>query len=126
MLYLANAPYSTYSNFSFTVSTFSQLHLHDILVNSFNQLTAGNGTLDSEWAQCLGCAAIDRSVSRLGMERTEQCARCMERYCWHGDSVPEVYLGPPGGRYEEGGYLDLEMVLKPGITWAEWNKTAPP
>jgi hypothetical protein len=72
------------------------------------------------------CGAIDRRVSRPGMERTEQCARCMERYCWHGDSVPEFYLGPPGGMYEKGGYLDLEMVLKPGITWAEWNKTAPP
>jgi lysophospholipase len=103
----------------------SQARLHDLFVNSFNQVTAGNGTLDAEWAQCLGCAALDRSLSRLGRDRTAQCERCMERYCWHGDSVPEVILGPPGGRYESGGYVNLEMVLEPGITWAEWNKTAP-
>ncbi len=125
VLFFANAPYSTYSNYTPGTAQMSTPRLDDIFVNSFNQVTAANGTLDAEFAQCIGCAAIDRSIDRLGMARTPQCERCMERYCWHGDSVPEVILGPPGGTYMQRIDLDLEMVLKPGVSYAEWNKTAP-
>lgn len=126
VLYLAAAPYSSYINGSFFVPATSYHRLNDIFVNSFNQLTQGNGTLDVEWAQCLGCATVDRSVARVGMQRTKQCQSCMERYCWDGISVPDKVAGPPGGTYEATDHAwanDLEMLLQPGISWAEWNAT---
>jgi hypothetical protein len=43
--------------------------MDDIFLNGFNQLTQGNGTLDHEWPICLGCAAIERSLEKVGMER---------------------------------------------------------
>lgn len=125
VLYLANAPYSSYNNISFAQQTTSRAQMGEIFVNSFDLLTQGNGTLDAEWPQCLGCAALDRSVARLGMERTAQCQGCMERYCWNGESVPDVIAGPEGGMYEVSQSVDLEMVLKPGVTFAEWNATHP-
>lgn len=126
VLYLATAPYSSYVNNSFSVSTYSPHRIDDIFENSFNQVTQANGTLDAEWAQCLGCATIDRSLARVGMKRTEQCERCMSRYCWDGTSVPDHIVGPPGGTWEATEHAwanDLEMKLVPGFTWAEWNKT---
>ena len=123
VLYLANAPYSTYSNISASQPTTSRAQMSEIFTNSFDLLTQANGTLNQEWAQCLGCAAIDRSLTRLGMERTLQCQRCMHRYCWNGESVPDQIAGPDGATYEVTEEVDLEMVLKPGISFAEWNAT---
>jgi lysophospholipase len=60
------------------------------------------------------------------MERTSQCERCFERYCWDGTQVEDVIVGPPGGTWEETDDKwanDLEMVLEPGISWVEWNAT---
>ena len=125
VLYLANSPYSAYNNFSFVQSTTSRAQMGEIYVNSFDLLTQGNGTLDAEWAQCLGCAAIDRSIARLGMERTLQCRSCMERYCWDGNSEPDHITGPKDGTYEVTQIVDLEMVLNPGVSFAEWNATHP-
>ena len=126
VLYLASAPYSSYTNASFSTPTTSYHRMDDIFENSFDQLTQGNGTLDAEWAQCLGCAAVDRSLTRVGMKRTKQCQGCTERYCWDGTSVPDKIVGPVGGTYEATEHAwanDLEMVLKPGITYAQWNAT---
>ena len=125
ILYLANAPYSAYNNFSFTQSTTSRVQMGEIFVNSFDLVTQGNGTLDAEWAQCLGCAAIDRSVARLKMQRTPQCQRCMRRYCWDGNSEPDHITGPEDGTYEDTQIVDLEMVLNPGVSFAVWNSTHP-
>ncbi|MCJ1377109.1 hypothetical protein MMC17_000200 [Xylographa soralifera] len=88
-------------------------------------LTQGNGTLDQEWAQCLGCATIDRSFNRLGMERTLQCQSCIAHYCWDGESVPDEIMGLEGGMHEVTQDVDLEMVLRPGISFAQWNATHP-
>ncbi len=125
VLYLANAPYSAYSNYSFAQATTTRVQMNEIFVNSFNILTQGNLTLDGEWAQCLGCAAIDRSAARIGMQRTLQCERCMERYCWDGVSEPDKIAGPEGGRYPVSEIVDLEMVLNPDVSFAEWNATNP-
>lgn len=125
VLYLANAPYSAYTNYSFAQATMSREQMSEVFVNSFDIVTQGNGTLDAEWEQCLGCAAIDRSVARVGMKRTPQCERCMERYCWDGVSEPDNITGPPGGTYEVSQILDLGLLLEPGVSFAQWNATNP-
>lgn len=114
VLYLANAPYSAYTNFSYGQTTTSREQMSEIFVNSFNQITQGNGTLDKEWTTCLGCAAIDRSLARIGMQRTDQCERCMSRHCWDG-------------KYDnrKPGVIDPTLLLEPGLGFLEWNKTHP-
>ena len=112
VLYLANAPYSAYTNYSGTQSQMSASQFSDVMVNSFNLVTQGNGTLDAEWPACLGCAAIDRSLDRVGMQRTAQCEACMAKYCWDGtedDAKP--------------GVVDPSLALQPDLSFAEWRKT---
>lgn len=52
------------------------------------------------------------------MTRTSQCEACFERYCWDGKVE-----GDEDG--EGWGYVDVnpEMMLKPGVTFEEWNAT---
>ena len=114
VLYLANSPYSAYENFTFIQNTFVPEQISEIFVNSFNILTQGNGTLDAEWPVCLGCAAIDRSLPKVGMQRSQQCEQCFSRYCWDGvsDDSPT-------------GIIDPTLILDPSVDYAEWNKTNP-
>jgi lysophospholipase len=112
VVYMPNAPYSSYTNYSWLQESFSHEQMSVILTNGFNYVTQGNSTLDKEWPECLGCAAIDRSLTKVGMERTEQCQRCMTRYCWDG---VEDNSNP--------GVLDLSLRLKPDLSYAEWNKS---
>ena len=113
VLYMANAPYSAYTNYTWTQSTFSEGQMYEIFDNGFNAFTQGNGTLDSEWPECLGCAVVERSLEKVGLRRTKQCEKCFERYCWDGtydDRVPEI--------------LDPSLPLVPGLSYAEWNATS--
>ena len=112
VLYLANAPYSAYTNFSFTQSAVSLSQMQDIFVNGFNQLSQGNGTLDKQWPECLGCAVIDRSLDAVGLNRTAQCSQCFKKYCWDGtsDDTPAPIVNP-------------SLKLYPNVTFAEWNAT---
>ena len=113
--WFASAPYSSYSNFSYFQPNTSIARVHDIWVNSFNQMTQGNGTLDDEWPDCLGCAAIDRSLSKLNppMKRTSQCERCFARYCWDGVSVLEA---------EDPELVDPALVLNSSERYADWYR----
>ncbi|KAJ9607997.1 hypothetical protein H2200_008076 [Cladophialophora chaetospira] len=115
VLYLANSPYSAYTNFTWFQSKYTPVQMHGILVNGFDVVTQGNGTLDSQWSQCLGCAAIDRSLSKMSMKRPQQCEKCLEKYCWDGT-------------YEDGAdipVVDLPLKLAPNVSYAEWNASHP-
>ena len=114
VLYVPNAPYSAYTNYSATAAAISRKEVNQIYVNSFNLLTQGNGTLSSDWVSCIGCAVIDRSLSKVGMERTEQCEACFANHCWDGveDNSPV-------------GVVDLPLALDPGLSFEVWNQTNP-
>ena len=114
VLYLANAPYSAYTNYSYAQTATTREQLSEIFTNSFNLVTQGNGTLDAEWPVCLGCAVIDRSLPKMGMKRTEQCDSCFNRYCWDGT---EDNMATEA--------VDLALVLDPELGFLEWNKTHP-
>ncbi|MCJ1291996.1 hypothetical protein MMC34_003546 [Xylographa carneopallida] len=114
VLYVANAPYSAYTNYSAAAQAISRVEIHEIFVNSLNLLTQGNGTLAADWVPCLGCAAIERSLSKVGMRRTGQCEACFRNHCWDGveDDRPT-------------GVVDLPLALDPGLSFAVWNLTHP-
>ncbi|KAJ9610279.1 hypothetical protein H2200_005056 [Cladophialophora chaetospira] len=109
VLYLANAPYSSYMNYSAGVNVMSPQQMNDIFVNSFNLVTQGNGTLDAEWPVCLGCAAIERSLEKAGMMTPAQCKSCFKRYCWDG----KVGVG-------SNKTVDLSLVLDPKVGYKDW------
>ena len=112
VLYMPNAPYSAYTNYSWLQESFSHEQMSVVLTNSFNYVTQGNSTLDKEWPECLGCAVVDRTLTKVGMERTEQCQRCMTRYCWDG---VEDNKNP--------GFVDIPLILKPDLSFAKWNES---
>ena len=112
VLYLGNAPYSAYTNFSYAQAATTPSQMSDILINSFNEVTQGNSTLAADWPVCLGCAAIDRSLPRVGIQRTAQCETCMAKYCWDGtEDNATAQIVNPG------------LLLQPNLTFAEWIKT---
>lgn len=114
IMYMANAPYSSYTNYTGFQNTFTPEQTGAILTNGFNYVTQGNGTWDAEWPECLGCAVIDRSLAKINMQRTEQCQKCMTEYCWNG--VGDIKKPVPA---------DLPLRLDPSYSFEKWNNSAP-
>jgi lysophospholipase len=84
VVYIPNAPYVAASN----VSTFDPKYPTEqrdaIIMNGFEAATQGNGTLDSEWRACMGCAVLSRTLHRAGEPLPDACNKCFSRYCWNG------------------------------------------
>lgn len=116
IMYMANAPYSAYTNFTYAQPTTTDAQMQDVLLNSFNMVTQGNGTLDGaeDWAACLACAAIERSLAKVGMQRTEQCEQCFADWCWDGTSVAAD---------ADVGIVDPPLLLDPSLGFEVWNQT---
>ena len=112
ILYLKTAPYSAYTNYSYTQGNVSIGQMNDILINSFNEVTLGNGTLGDEWVSCLGCAVIDRSLGKIGKARTAQCEKCLTKYCWNG-TYNDTQPAP----------VNPSLLLDPSYGFDEWNLT---
>ncbi|EGW30430.1 phospholipase B2 [Spathaspora passalidarum NRRL Y-27907] len=93
VVYLPNRPFSYWSNTSTFKLVYSENERRSMIRNGYEVSTRKNGTLDSEWAACMGCAIIRRSQERNGQEQSEQCKRCFKRYCWDGT----IYSGPDLG-----------------------------
>jgi lysophospholipase len=84
IVYIPNAPYSAYSNVSTFTPSYPLSQRDEIILNAYNGATQGNGSLDSEWPACLGCAILSRSLWRNGTETPDVCTQCFDRYCWDG------------------------------------------
>ncbi|VVT54599.1 uncharacterized protein SAPINGB_P004156 [Magnusiomyces paraingens] len=84
IVYTSNAYYTYLSNTSTFKMKYSDDEKNSIIENNYAVATYGNGTIDSEFTACIGCAIIQREVERRGIEQTEQCKRCFNKYCWDG------------------------------------------
>lgn len=93
VIYLANRPFTYWSNTSTFKLTYDDNERQGMISNGFEIATRSSGSLDDEWAACVGCAIIRREQERQGIEQTEQCKRCFENYCWDGT----IYKGEPLG-----------------------------
>jgi len=114
VLYLPNTAWTQYTNYSYMQSAFTDHQFDLVMDNSFNAATYGNGTLDETWPACLACAAIKKSVLRVGLELPDVCNTCFRRHCWDG-AVDDAPLTDA--------VENQFPILDPRLTFAEWNKT---
>jgi hypothetical protein len=87
VLYLPNSPWSGYSNFSYTKSSFTERQMNATLKNAVDLAALGDVTyalVEKTWGQCLACAVIKKSLDRVGMAIPERCQWCFHDHCWDG------------------------------------------
>ncbi|KAJ7455607.1 FabD/lysophospholipase-like protein, partial [Mycena galericulata] len=108
VLFVADAPYSAYSNSTGSIATYVEAQIQLLLQNTLDLVSQSNTT----WAQCIACGSILRSLERLGKAIPAQCTLCFERHCWQG----EIATGTPP-------FVAPTLLLSPNTTFAEWNAT---
>ncbi|KAK5724588.1 Lysophospholipase 1 [Elasticomyces elasticus] len=102
IVYMPNAPYVYNSNTSTYDLSYNNTERNAMILNGYNMATQGNGTLDSQWGTCVGCAILSRSLDRTGTPVPDVCTSCFDRYCWDGttnSTQPENYI--PAMKLEE-------------------------
>lgn len=94
VVYIANSYHSYGSNQGTFKLSYDEDELGGMIENGYETTTQNNGTIDSEWRACLGCAIILREQQRRGEEPTSQCQKCFDHYCWDGSTVSDTSNGP--------------------------------
>ncbi|KAK9238356.1 lysophospholipase catalytic domain-containing protein [Lipomyces kononenkoae] len=84
IVYMANHPWSYFSNTSTFQLSYEPDEVAGLITNAYNVATQGNGTVDTEWAKCIGCAIIQRETERRNATPTAECQACLTKYCWDG------------------------------------------
>lgn len=95
IVYLPNYPYSYQSNASTYKMNYEDEERDGIITNGYEVVTQNNGTRDSNWSACVGCAILQRSFERTKTALPEICNTCFSKYCWDGklnSTTPADYL----------------------------------
>lgn len=98
IVYIPNSPYSTYSNISTFQFSTNNTQRDAIIRNGADVATQGNGTFNSDWSTCVGCAVLARSFVKTGTAVPDVCNRCFTKYCWNGSlnsTTPTNYAPTP-------------------------------
>ncbi|KAH7185207.1 acyl transferase/acyl hydrolase/lysophospholipase [Fusarium flagelliforme] len=114
LLWLPNAPWTGYTNYSYTQAEFTSAQLNIAFENAFQIATYGNGSVDENWPACLACASIEGSLRRIDMDLPKQCDECFSRHCWNGTTSSKKATAAD---------FDLKPRLEPNLTFKEWNDT---
>ncbi|KAJ5173020.1 hypothetical protein N7492_005613 [Penicillium capsulatum] len=110
VVYLPNYPYSTNSNESTFTLSYDDALRDNIILNGYEVATMGNGTRDSNWSACVGCAILSRSFERTGTTLPDTCNKCFSDYCWNGTlstSKPSEYTPTVLHPQEDNGALAI-------------------
>ncbi|CAI7666716.1 unnamed protein product [Penicillium bialowiezense] len=94
VVYLPNHPITYSSNYTLQQASFTDAQRDEVITNGYNVASQANGTLDTDWSTCVGCAVLSRSLDRTGTDVPEICTKCFQRYCWNGtidDETPAPY-----------------------------------
>jgi len=84
IVYIPNSPYVTFSNVSTLDLTYNNSQRDAIILNGYNVATMANGTIDTDWPTCVGCAILSRSLDRTRTTVPDACTRCFNKFCWDG------------------------------------------
>lgn len=112
VLYIADAPYTSYTNISLVLDEISNGQLELIWQNGLTSMTQNNNQLTPNWSDCLACGTIHKSIMKMGLMLPEICQTCMRDNCWQGDEDESdpFFLAP-------------FPKLNQSLTWSEWNTT---
>ncbi|ORY04141.1 lysophospholipase [Clohesyomyces aquaticus] len=95
IVYLPNSPYVYNSNTSTYQMDYNNTERNAMIQNGYDIVTQGNGTRDSQWPTCVGCAILSRSFNRTGTTVPDVCQQCFKKYCWDGtvnSTTPAPYF----------------------------------
>lgn len=95
IIYVPNYPWNTYSNTS-TLQLEYEIEQAAAMVENGRRSLEMNGTVDN-WPTCLTCALMDRAVIEDGGQRSEDCQKCFDTWCWNGEDdnkEPEQPFNP--------------------------------
>ena len=97
VVYIPNFPYTYQSNFSTFTSSYNTSERNLIVENGYNVATMGNGTANSTWPVCVGCAILQRSLERTKTAIPQVCTECFTDFCWDGtvNSTKPADYEPP-------------------------------
>lgn len=84
VVYIPNSPYIYQSNVSTFDPSYNTSQRDLIVENGYNVATMGNGTVNSTWPMCVGCAILQRSLERTQTAMPQVCTQCFADFCWNG------------------------------------------
>lgn len=84
VVYIPNSPYTYQSNVSTFDPSYNTSQRDLIVENGYNVATMGNGTVNSTWPVCVGCAILQRSLERTKTAIPQVCTKCFADFCWDG------------------------------------------
>lgn len=94
VVYIPNYPYTYQSNVSTFTLSYNTSQRNLIVENGYNVATMGNGTVNSTWSVCVGCAILQRSLERTKTAIPQVCTQCFADFCWDGtvnNTTPAAY-----------------------------------
>jgi len=84
IVYIPNTPYTYQSNVSTFDPSYNTSERDAIVMNGYEAATMGNGSVDTTWPTCVGCAILSRSLERTNTPFPAVCTQCFQRFCWDG------------------------------------------
>jgi lysophospholipase len=81
IIYIPNAPFSHYSNFSTFDGSYPAADVQGTLNNGLNIMTNGNST---DFKTCIACAIMQRGLERANLTTPSVCQQCFSQHCWNG------------------------------------------
>lgn len=111
VIYMANRPFEFYSNTSTFKLYYEDAERNGMVANGFDIVSQNNGTIDTEWAACVGCALIRREQERQGVEQSDQCKKCFANYCWDGTTINDPDYTTAFVNFTNTGYTNDDTVF---------------
>ena len=117
IVYIPNTPYTFHSNISTFTMSYNTSARDSVVENGYNVATMGNGTVNSTWPTCVGCAILQRSLERTGTAMPQVCTQCFADFCWDGavnSTVPTAFN--PSFKNAPAAKSAASRILSPGMT----------
>ena len=123
VVYIPNSPYTYQSNLSTFDLSYNTSQRDLIVENGYNVATMGNGTVNSTWAVCVGCAILQRSLERTQTAMPQVCTQCFADFCWDGtvnstnpaDYEPAYHLAPAKNAATQDGSYGFAAIVATAI-----------
>lgn len=87
LVYTPNRAFSYSSNIDTYQLQYLLVQRNSMIDNGFN--IASNIGQD-DYRKCVGCAIIRRTQERKGIQQSDECKACFDKYCWRGEAATSI------------------------------------